>query len=244
METRQSATLDAHLTSINFPVEGMTCGACAVRLEKALGQASGIGSAIVNFALERADIGFDASQTDVVGVANVIRNAGFDVARETFSFPVEGMTCSACAGRIEKALMAVPGVSEANINLALERADVTGISGVVHLDMLADAVDRAGFKAVIVSATEEQARVEEAHRAKAETALRREKYILIASAILALPLAAQMAAMAGFGRVFILPPGSSGCWPPRYNSLLVPASIRVPGSHCGPGLVTWMCWWC
>ncbi len=205
METSKPATPDPQLTSTNFLVEGMTCGACAVRLEKALNQASGIDSAIVNFALERADIDFDADQTDVVGVANVIRNAGFDVARETFSFPVEGMTCSACAGRIEKALMAVPGVSEANINLALERADVTGISGVVHLDMLADAVDRAGFKAAIVSASEEQARVEEAHRAKAETALRREKYILIASALLALPLASQMAAMAGLGSFHLAP---------------------------------------
>jgi len=205
MESSQSTTLDSQLISVNFPVEGMTCGACAVRLEKALGQASGIGSAMVNFALERADIAFDASQTDATGIANVIRNAGFDVARETFSFLVEGMTCSACAGRIEKALMAVPGVSEANVNLALERADITGISGVVQLDILADAVDRAGFKAVIISASEEQARVEEAHRAKTEAALRREKYTLIASAVLALPLASQMAAMAGLGSFHLSP---------------------------------------
>jgi len=206
MTSDPSAAVDPQqLTSTSFAVEGMTCGACAVRLEKALGQASGIGSAAINFALERADIAYDADQIDVVGVANVIRNSGFDVARETFSFPVEGMTCSACAGRIEKALMAVPGVSEASVNLALERADVTGISGVVQLDMLADAVDRAGFKAVIISASEEQARVEEAHRAREEAALRREKYLLIASALLALPLASQMAAMAGLGSFHLSP---------------------------------------
>ncbi len=205
METSQTAAVDPQLTSTNLAVEGMTCGACAVRLEKALGQAPGINHATVNFAVERADIRFDPDQLDIVGVADVIRNAGFDVAKETFSFPVEGMTCSACAGRIEKALNAVPGVTEANINLALERADVAGISGVVQLDMLADAVDRAGYKAIIISATEEQARVEEAHRARAEAALRREKYTLIASILLALPLASQMAAMAGLGSFHLAP---------------------------------------
>ncbi len=205
MELSQSSNINPQLTSTNFSVEGMTCGACAVRLEKALGQASWINSATVNFALERADVAFDADQADVVGVVNVIRNAGFDVARETFSFPVEGMTCSACATRIEKALNAVPGVFEANVNLALERADITGVAGVVQLDMLAAAVGRAGFKAVIVSASEEQARVEEAHRAREEAALRHEKYMLIASALLALPLAAQMLTMAGFGSFHLAP---------------------------------------
>ncbi len=205
MEANQTAAAAPQTTPANLSVEGMTCGACAVRLEKALGQAPGIDNATVNFALERADIAYDPDQTDINGVANVIRNAGFDVAHEKFSFPVEGMTCSACAGRIEKALRAVPGVIEANINLALERADVTGISGVVQLDMLADAVDRAGYTAVIVSASEEQARIEEAHRAREQAQLRREKYFLIASVILALPLASQMAAMAGFGNFHLAP---------------------------------------
>ncbi len=203
-ETRP-ATQESQLTTINFLVEGMTCGTCAVRLENALKQAPGISSANINFALERADISFDKSRVDIIGVANVIKNAGFDIAHETFSFPVEGMTCSACAGRIEKALVAVPGVSEASVNLALERVDVTGAVGVVQLEMLATAVASAGFIAVITSATEEQARAEVAHRAKTKARLRREKHILIVSALLALPLASQMAAMAGFGSFHLTP---------------------------------------
>ena len=37
--------------------------------------------------------------------------------------PIEGMTCATCAGRVEKALQAVPGV-EASVNLSSEQADV------------------------------------------------------------------------------------------------------------------------
>ena len=40
------------------------------------------------------------------------------------SIPVEGMTCASCVSRVEKAIRAVPGVTEASVNLATERADV------------------------------------------------------------------------------------------------------------------------
>lgn len=41
------------------------------------------------------------------------------------SFPIEGMTCASCVGRVEKALKAVPGVETVSVNLATERASVT-----------------------------------------------------------------------------------------------------------------------
>ena len=88
--------------SVELPIEGMTCSACAVRLEKALNQASGIGEANVNFALERADVSFDPDQTDVTGVADIVMRAGFDVTHDSYSFQLGGMTCSACSGRVER----------------------------------------------------------------------------------------------------------------------------------------------
>ena len=39
---------------------------------------------------------------------------------------VEGMTCASCVGRVERALKAVPGVVQASVNLATERAEITG----------------------------------------------------------------------------------------------------------------------
>ena len=69
------------------------------------------------------------------------------VAAETFSFPIEGMTCSNCAGRVEKALRGVPGVIEVNVNLAIERADVRVRSDSTDIQALAAAVSAAGYRA-------------------------------------------------------------------------------------------------
>lgn len=85
-----------------FPVTGMTCGACAARLEKAFSRVPGITRANVNFATEQADIEWDSNQLAGQDVANVVKNAGFGVTTHHFSFAVRGMTCSACAARIEK----------------------------------------------------------------------------------------------------------------------------------------------
>jgi Cu+-exporting ATPase len=84
------------------------------------------------------------------------------------------MTCSACATRVEKALRRLPGVTEANVNLALERADVRSYPAAPGWRTWHRAVERAGFHARIVSASEEQARADEEHRAREQARLRRE----------------------------------------------------------------------
>ncbi len=180
---------------VGLPVQGMTCGACATRLEGALTQAPGIIRASVNFALERADVDFDPAETNAAGVAEAVTRAGFQVPQQTFSFPVVGMTCSACSTRVEKALRAVPGVSEANVNLALERADVRAVAGIVSITDLAAAVARAGYEARVRSASEERAQADEEHRLEEERALRRELLMLLAAIALTAPLVAQMIAM-------------------------------------------------
>ncbi len=195
----------AELVTVGLPVGGMTCSACATRLEKALGMASGVRRANVNFALERADVTFDPQAVDAAGVADVIVKAGFQVPEEQFSFPIEGMTCSACVTRVEKALARVAGVQEANVNLAIERADVRGIAGVTELKALAEAVERAGYHARVESAAESQARAEEEHRAREQALVRRELLMLMASVALAAPLLLQMVAMVT-GLHFHLPP--------------------------------------
>ena len=41
------------------------------------------------------------------------------------NLPVKGMTCASCSSRVEKALLKLPGVHEANVNLASEQAAVS-----------------------------------------------------------------------------------------------------------------------
>ena len=65
-------------------------------------------------------------------------------ALQTWNLPIEGMTCASCAGRVEKALKKLPGVSEASVNLATERASVSADAS-VNLALLSAAVDKAGY---------------------------------------------------------------------------------------------------
>ncbi len=68
-----------------------------------------------------------------------------DVATERLSLPVTGMTCAGCAGRVERALNEVAGVAEADVNVALERADVRYDVERVDPAQLVDAVNASGF---------------------------------------------------------------------------------------------------
>ncbi|MEM5373439.1 cation transporter, partial [Paraburkholderia azotifigens] len=68
-----------------------------------------------------------------------------------FKLGIEGMTCASCVGRVEKALLKVPGVSTASVNLATGKAGVTALSG-VSFATLAAAVDKAGYVAMPVEA--------------------------------------------------------------------------------------------
>ena len=58
---------------------------------------------------------------------------------------VTGMTCAACAARIEKVLGRVPGVEKATVNLALETAEIAAPG--VDTELLVAAIERAGFGA-------------------------------------------------------------------------------------------------
>jgi heavy metal translocating P-type ATPase len=60
----------------------------------------------------------------------------------TLDLPIRGMTCASCAGRVERALKAVPGVTSAAVNLATERAEIHGTAAP---DALIGAVTKAGY---------------------------------------------------------------------------------------------------
>ncbi|TNF26512.1 MAG: heavy metal translocating P-type ATPase, partial [Deltaproteobacteria bacterium] len=69
----------AETREVDLPIEGMTCAACAVRLEKALGRVGGIAGASVNFASEKARVRFDPGLLDLAEIAAAVERAGFDV---------------------------------------------------------------------------------------------------------------------------------------------------------------------
>src|SRR5512145_2998650 len=101
-----------------IPVEGMTCASCVARVEKGLSRVEGVASASVNLAAKTASVAVDPEKVGPWALASAIRDAGYEVATEKLSLPIEGMTCASCVARVEKALAAVPGVLSASVNLA------------------------------------------------------------------------------------------------------------------------------
>ena len=115
----------------------------------------------------------------------------------TPALTIEGMTCSACAGRVERALAKVPGVARAEVNLATEVAQITLATEVAD-SVLIDAVVRAGYQASVkntLNPLTEEAR---------NTAPLLGFQALVASAILSVPLALPMF-FAPFGVDLMLP---------------------------------------
>ncbi|MGQ9860604.1 MAG: heavy metal translocating P-type ATPase, partial [Thiobacillaceae bacterium] len=184
---------------LELPIAGMTCAACATRLEKNLNRLEGV-SASVNLATEKAWVTYDPACTHPGAIVAQVEKTGFTVPVQTLDLQITGMTCAACAARIEAVLAALPGV-EARVNLATERARVRYTPGLVDQEALVAAVARAGYGATPIT---EATRLKEKARRAAE--YRRELNVVTIAAVLTLPLVAQMLPMlAGEAHAMWLP---------------------------------------
>jgi P-type Cu+ transporter len=157
---------------VSFAVTGMTCASCVRRIEKALHKVEGVSEASVNLATEKAKVVYDPNIANFGQIKAAVERAGYvvgemppdtertptDTPQEAMIaktaaeqdigellLPIEGMTCASCVTRVEKALGKVPGVREASVNLATEKARVAFDPAVVNLDQLKAAVAKAGY---------------------------------------------------------------------------------------------------
>ena len=165
------------IRTLVLPVTGMTCASCVGRVERALTRVEGVTAARVNLAAERAEV--EVAGADPGQLVAAVQRAGFDVPVRTVDIVIGGMTCASCVGRVERALAAVPGVTLANVNLATERATVTGLAD--PQDLIA-AIARTGFDAAQASGHTDAPGAQ--HEAEAQ-ALRRD---LAIAAVLTLPV--------------------------------------------------------
>ncbi|MCO5131583.1 MAG: heavy metal translocating P-type ATPase [Xanthobacteraceae bacterium] len=137
---------------ISFPIEGMTCASCVGRVEKALKAVPGVETVSVNLATERASVTTTAP-VDRATLVAAVENVGYSVPARALppagpiELAVEGMTCASCVARVERALKALPGVTEAVVNLATERATIRGSADAAAL--IATIAD-AGYEAKLI----------------------------------------------------------------------------------------------
>lgn len=179
---------------LTLPIAGMTCAACAVRLEKVLKRLPDV-DAEVNFATASARLTSRTAQPpDLAAAMAAVARAGFQVPLSRQRLTLEGMTCVACAQRIEKVLNRLPGV-HASVNFATASAEVDYPAGVVSSAQLLDTVRRAGYQAQLPRTDAPVTTAgEQDHTGR----------WLLASTLLALPFVAEMLAMLA-GRHGLLP---------------------------------------
>ncbi|KIP17588.1 copper-translocating P-type ATPase [Burkholderia sp. MSHR3999] len=159
----------AALNTIVLTVDGMHCGGCTGRVQRALAGVPGVVDAAVDLADRSAtvsahdtvdparlveavsDAGYRATLRESVDTSE--RHADAAAATAPIELEIEGMTCASCVARVEKALAGVPGVTRASVNLATERATVDAAAGVTTAQLV-DAVKQSGYQATPVAEPE------------------------------------------------------------------------------------------
>ncbi len=133
----------------SMKINGMTCAACAQRIEKVTSRMPGVSQSSVNLAAEKLTIDFDDQQVSVQDIQNAIDKAGYQAIPETpekqVTIPIGGMTCAACAQRIEKVVGKMEGVTSSSVNLATEKATFKYNPAQVRISQIKAAITRIGY---------------------------------------------------------------------------------------------------
>ncbi|PKI13629.1 copper-translocating P-type ATPase [Staphylococcus shinii] len=163
-----------------FNITGMTCTACANRIEKNLNKMDDV-EANVNATTEKATITYNPSSTTPTDLSNTIEKTGYGVLNDKVDLEVTGMTCAACSNRIEKVLNRTDGVDEANVNLTTENATIIYNPNSTSVETLIKKIQKLGYDAQLKKEADEK----QSHKA---LELKHKLTKLVISAILALPL--------------------------------------------------------
>jgi len=166
---------------VTVKVTGMTCAACANAVERSVRKVDGVSEASVNFLTENLVVTGDNPDTALIEEA--VKKAGYGVGEREHgkvTIPIGGMTCAACAARIEKQLNKTEGVIEASVNFATEKATVTFDTTKARLSDLKKAIEKAGYKPLSGGETSIEQEVPLIHQPR---------FNLILAVVFAVPLA-------------------------------------------------------
>jgi Cu+-exporting ATPase len=148
---------DEEVEERQYPVDGMTCTACAETVEDAVGELEGIREASVNFAAERLSVRYDLDVVSPTDLAETVADQGYELVvdgeegseesvESTVQLELDGMSCTACADSIQEAVERLEGVRSADVNFSAETGRVEH-DGTVDSGTLIEAVEEAGYEA-------------------------------------------------------------------------------------------------
>ena len=168
---------------LTLPITGMTCANCVATVERNLKKLDGVQSAVVNLSSERATVDFEPNKLQLTDVIARVNRAGYGVATGEADLIIKRLSDDNDARRLEKALMNLEGVLEAQVNYTTEKARVKYVPTIVTQAELRRAIASTGFEAVELGGEAEDA------EAKArEHEINEQRRLLIIGLIFTIPL--------------------------------------------------------
>ena len=169
--------------TITLPITGMTCANCVATVERNLKRVNGVTNAVVNLSSERATVEFDPALVFLPDIIGRVERAGYGVATGEADLIIKRLSDDNDVRRLEKALLQVEGVLEAQVALATEKARVRYIPTIVSQAEIRKAVSQAGFEALELGGDADDA------EAKARAAeISHQKRMLIIGLLFTVPL--------------------------------------------------------
>jgi P-type Cu+ transporter len=142
---------------LTLPITGMTCANCVATVERNLKKLDGVQNAVVNLSSERAIVDFEPSKLQLGDMIARVNRAGYGVATGEADLIIKRLSDDNDARRLEKALLGLEGVLEAQVNYTTEKARVKYVPTIVTQAELRRAVASAGFEAVELGGEAEDA---------------------------------------------------------------------------------------
>ncbi|MEJ7577680.1 MAG: heavy metal translocating P-type ATPase [Pyrinomonadaceae bacterium] len=147
-------TADGAGERIDLPITGMTCAACARRIERGLSKAQGVRKASVNFATSRATVEYDPQTTGVGKLIDTVKDVGYGTAgtaRADFIVD-DSARPSGSSQPLEKHVNALRGVVSANFNLSTMEVRVEYLPGANDVQAIRHAIEDFGYRVRDVAA--------------------------------------------------------------------------------------------
>lgn len=177
----------------SLKITGMSCAACAARIEKGLNKLEGVDTANVNFAMEKATVEYDGNQVDVPKIEAVIEKLGYGIIKEEavkenkVELKITGMSCAACSAKVERKLNKLGGISKANVNLTTEKATIEYNPSEIKVSEMIKAVQDLGY-----GAEKAEEVTKDREKEQREKEIKKLQISLIISIILSSPLVMAM----------------------------------------------------
>jgi len=173
----------AETKQLTLPITGMTCANCVATVERNLKKLDGVQGAVVNLSSERATVDFEPSKLALTDVIARVNRAGYGVATGEADLIIKRLADDNDARRLEKVLVKLEGVLEAQVTFTNEKARVKYVPTIVTQAELRRAVASAGFEAMELGG-----QAEDAEAAAREHEINEQRRLLITGLIFTVPL--------------------------------------------------------